>query len=99
MAKKEETDFEIAISPKEIARALDGISAWINSVRRTVLKLDPNISVKVRRRVPASMMAPPQLDGCPPPDPCADDGDGNPPVRRPGPRKRPRKPRRPRATP
>jgi hypothetical protein len=99
MAKNDATDVEIEISPKEIARALDGISAWINSVRRTVLMLDPNVTVKLKRRIPASVMAPPQIDGCPPPDPCADDDYGNPPGRRPGPRKRPRKPRRPRATP
>lgn len=89
MAKNDATqkEVEIEIGPKEIARALEGISDWINSVRSTVLQLDPNATVKMKRKLPAAVMAPSQVRGCPPPDPCADDDNGKPP-------KPPRRPRK-----
>jgi hypothetical protein len=68
MAKKHAVD----VTPRDIARALHGISTWARSVRSTLLKMNPK--TKIRLRVPSAMMdpdnsVPPQVDGCPPRDP------------------------------
>jgi len=68
MAKRHAVD----VTPRDIARALHGISTWARSVRSTLLKMNPK--QKIRLRVPNAMMAadmsvPPQVDGCPPPRP------------------------------
>lgn len=86
---------EVELSPKDIAKALDGIIAWIRSVRTTVLKLSPESTAKFPVKVPQAMAAPPQVDGCPPPDPSEDSEPSRPPKRPRAPR-RPRRPRRPR---
>jgi hypothetical protein len=87
---------EIEIRPKDIARALDAIAEWIRGVRSTILLMDPNIVIRVKRPAPNQVIPPPMLDGCPPPDPCADPD--KPPTYHPRPRQRPRRPRPPRPT-
>jgi hypothetical protein len=85
MAKKSESTeaITVQVTPREIAKALEGIAEWALSVRKAVLLLDQNVTARTQRQVPTTLSAPPWLDGCPPPDPC-DDGEEKPGKNRPG---------------
>lgn len=39
---------DVEVGPKDLARALQGISLWALAVRRTVLKLDPKTKIKIK---------------------------------------------------
>jgi hypothetical protein len=59
---------QVEVSPKDIAKALDKISAWVRGVRSAVLKMDSKATAKIGK--PGGMVAmaapPGMLDGCPP---------------------------------
>ena len=65
MSKKSKKGTEV--TPRDIAKALDGISAWVRSVRSTVAKMDKKATVTVPRPRPTAAAPLPMLDGCPPP--------------------------------
>jgi hypothetical protein len=68
MAKRAKKTTELAeISPKDLAKALQGVSRWVNAIRRVVLKLDKDCTVTVRVPVEGSKRRP-QVEGCPPPE-------------------------------
>ena len=62
---------QVEVTPKDIAKSLDKISAWVRGVRSAVLKMEKTSKVKLPRRFGggAAAAAPevPMLDGCPPP--------------------------------
>jgi hypothetical protein len=60
---------KVEVTPKDIAKSLDKISAWVRGVRSAVLKMEKTSTVKLPRRFGggAAAAAPPgMLDGCPP---------------------------------
>ena len=61
---------QVEVKPKDIAKALDNISAWVRGVRSAVLKMDEKATAKLGKPGRTTMAAPPaMLDGCPPSDP------------------------------
>jgi hypothetical protein len=70
MAKKSQSRRGQDITPADIAKALDHISAWVRSVRSAVLKMDPKASIKAKMPGGTAAAAPGFiLDGCAPPPP------------------------------
>jgi hypothetical protein len=70
MAKRPVQDIEV--QPRDLVRALDGISDWVRAVRTAVLKLNPEAVMKVPGRPQPAIESSGIGDGCPPPDPCGD---------------------------
>jgi hypothetical protein len=58
---------KVEVRPKDIAKSLDKISAWVRGVRSAVLKMDQKATVTLGRPGGLASAAPPgMLDGCPP---------------------------------
>ena len=67
MAKNDAKARDIEITPKDLAIALEGIYQSVLAVKRLVLKLDPDIVIKIKST--KAEPAPRLWDtGCPPPE-------------------------------
>jgi hypothetical protein len=64
---KKEPTVPVEVSPKDLAKALQGVSDWVLAIRRVVLKLDPKSTLTID--VPTvDGKTRPFIDGCPPPE-------------------------------
>lgn len=57
----------VEVSPRELAKALQGVSDWVLALRRVVLKLDPACRVTIDTPTVDNQPRP-WISGCPPPE-------------------------------